>query len=61
MFEKLKSVEERLEAINEQLMDPNIASDNQRYASLMRELKSLTPIVEKFREYTKAKDAMDEA
>ena len=61
MFEKLKSVEERYEAINEQLMSPDIASDNQRYASLMRELKNLTPIVEKFREYTKAKESMDEA
>ena len=61
MFEKLKSVEERYESINEQLMSPDVASDNQRYASLMRELKNLTPIVEKFREYTKAKESMDEA
>ncbi len=61
MFEKLKLVEARYEEINELLSDPSVVSDNERYKSLMKELKQLTPIVEKFRAYCKAKDSFDEA
>lgn len=61
MFERLKELEEKYEQINNDLMDPEIISDNKRYASLMKEYKNLTPIIEKFREYNKAKDAFDEA
>ncbi len=61
MFEKLKLVEARYEEINELLSDPSVVSDNERYKSLMKELKQLTPIVEKFREYCKAKEAFEEA
>jgi peptide chain release factor 1 len=61
MFEKLKKVEERYEELSRQLMDPTVVSDNQRYTALMKELKNLTPLVEKYREYVKAKAAMDEA
>ncbi|MCL2056629.1 MAG: peptide chain release factor 1 [Oscillospiraceae bacterium] len=61
MFDKLKSVEDRYEEINKSLMDPAAVSDNKKYTALMRELKNLSPVVEKYREYTKSKDAMDEA
>lgn len=61
MFEQLGSAEERYELINEKLMDPNVVSDQKQYASLMREYKNLTPIVEKYREYVKAKEDMEEA
>ncbi len=61
MFEKLKEVEERYEAVNQKLMDPDVISDNEQYKSLMKEYKHLTPIVEKFREYTRAKQSADEA
>ncbi len=61
MFERLKELEEKYEQINNDLMNPEIISDNKRYASLMKEYKNLTPIIEKFREYKKAKDAFDEA
>ncbi len=61
MFEKLKEVEERYEAVNQKLMDPDVISDNEQYKSLMKEYKNLTPIVEKFREYTRAKQNAEEA
>ncbi|WRS27850.1 peptide chain release factor 1 [Oscillospiraceae bacterium MB08-C2-2] len=61
MFDKLKSAEERYEQLNEQLMDPQVVSDNNRYRDLMKEYKNLTPIVEKYREYAKAKEGADEA
>ncbi|MEG1984961.1 MAG: peptide chain release factor 1, partial [Oscillospiraceae bacterium] len=61
MFEKLKEVEKRFEEIGNQLTEPSVASNNELYRSLMREHKNLSPIVEKFRAYTKAKENFDEA
>lgn len=61
MFDKLKNAEDRLEEINHQLMNPGVTQDNQNYMNLMKELKTLTPIVEKYQEYMAAKKAMEEA
>ena len=61
MFDKLLGIEERFENVNEQLCDPATVSDQQLYTKLMKELKQLTPVVEKFREYKKHKDTFDES
>lgn len=61
MFEKLKVLSEKYDNINEQLMDPDVINDQNQYRNLMKEYKSLTPIIEKYREYMKAKEGFDEA
>lgn len=61
MLDKLKSAEERYEEINRRLMEPTVINDTENYKSLMKEYKSLTPIIEKYREYMKAKEAHEEA
>ncbi|MBQ8613558.1 MAG: peptide chain release factor 1 [Ruminiclostridium sp.] len=61
MLDKLKIAEERYEEINEKLMDPEIVSDQSQYKALMKEHKTLTPLVEKYREYKKASDDFEEA
>ena len=61
MLEKLKDAEKRYDEINEKLTDIEVINDNKQYAALMKELKSLTPLVEKYREYSKAKADFDEA
>ncbi len=61
MFDKLKAVENRYEEIGELLTRPEIVSDNEQFKKLMKEHKELTPIVEKFREYSAAKAAEAEA
>ena len=61
MFEKLKALEERYEEINNKLMEPDVVNDQALYTSLMKEYKNITPIIEKFREYKKAKESFDEA
>ena len=61
MFEKLLSVEKRLNEINERLFDPSVVSDREQYKKLMQEMKHMTPVVEKFREYKTAKKSFDEA
>ncbi len=61
MLNKLKAVEERYNEIGEELMKPEVVSDNNAYKKLMQEHKHLTPIVEKYREYVAAETAANEA
>lgn len=61
MFDKLQGIEDKLEKINSSLCDPEVASNQEEYKKLMREAKTLTPIVEKFREYKKANTDLTEA
>lgn len=61
MFDKLEEVEKRYEEINELVCQNEVVADMERYTALMKELKHLTPIVEKFREYKNAKAANEES
>ena len=61
MLNKLKEVEKRFEEINTLLYEPSVVCDTQRYSSLMKEFKSLTPVVEKYREYKTAEASFEEA
>ena len=56
MLEKLKSAEEKYIHMETALADPSIFSDAEKYATLMKEYKAMTPVVEKYREYKKAND-----
>ncbi len=61
MLDKLKQVEERFEEINGKLCESDVVSDMEQYKKLMQELKTLTPVVEKYRQYKKAESDMTEA
>ncbi len=61
MLDKLKDVEEKYEQINEMLYDPQVIADVDRYSKLIKEHKSLEPVVEKYREYKKASEDLEEA
>lgn len=61
MIEKLEGIDERFAAIQKQLCDPAVVSDQKLYAELMKETKHLTPIVEAFAAYKKTKSANEEA
>ena len=61
MFDKLQGIVDKLEKINSSLCDPEVVSNQEEYKKLMREAKTLTPIVEKFREYKKANSDLTEA
>ena len=61
MFEKLQLLERRYDEINDQLSTPEVYSDPKRTAALQKELKELSAVVEKFRDYQAAKNAMEEA
>ena len=54
MFEKLKSVEKRYEELTQQLSDPEVISDQQRFQKMAKERASLTELVETYRQWRHA-------
>lgn len=55
MFDKLLEVEKRYEQIQQSLMEPGIANNQDRYRGLMKEMAGLEDVVRVFREYKKTK------
>ena len=51
MFERLEQIEARYESLGEQLADPEIISDQQKYQKIAKQHRDLEAIVEKYREY----------
>ena len=51
MLEKLKDAEIRYSAMEQELSSPDIFSDQEKFTSLMKDYKALTPIIEKYRRY----------
>lgn len=61
MFENLIVFENRYEELNMKLYDPTTASDPNLYRKLMKEHNEITPIVEKYRQYTQACETIEES
>ena len=61
MFEKLKAVEARYEDVSAKLADSAVINDPEQLKKLMKEHKSLSPVVEKYREYISVKKNCEEA
>ncbi len=61
MLDLVKAIEDKLEKLNEQLTDPKIISDNQRFKTLSREHKDLTEIVTVGREYRKLLQTIEDS
>jgi peptide chain release factor 1 len=61
MFDKLNKAEERFNQIEKDLADPEIISNQDEFTKLMKEYKNLSPIIEKYREFKKAKGDMEGA
>ena len=59
MIEKLDGIEEKLEDLNRQLCDPEVASNQEKYKTLMKEVKNLTPVVEKYEQYKAARSNLE--
>ncbi|MBR3995337.1 MAG: PCRF domain-containing protein, partial [Clostridia bacterium] len=61
MFEALREAEKKYEEIGEKLMQPDVVSNPETFKNLMKEHKTLTPIIEKYREYTRVEKDIAEA
>ena len=61
LLEKLKNIAQRFEQIQQKLSDPDVITDQEQFKTLMKEPKTLEPINEKYLEYQKTYDAVQEA
>ena len=61
MFQKLEDVEKRYEELNEKISDPEVISQQNEWKKLMKEHSEINDIVEKYREYKKIKQSIEEA
>ena len=61
MFNRLNEAEKRYLEIEDALANPDTASNQAEFTKYMREYKSLTPVIEKYREYKKVSSDMEGA
>ena len=61
MFDKLDYIVLRLEEVLNQLQEPDVANDQNRFRKLMKEQAELTPIVEAYKEYKACKQNIEDS
>ncbi len=61
ILEKLEGIRLRFEEVEQQLTDPAVASDMQRYIKLNKEYRDLEPLMEIYREYKNIVSNIDSA
>ena len=61
MFDKLEDLRIRLDEILNELQEPDVANDQNRFRKLMKEQNDLTPIVEAYNESKECKQAIEDS
>ena len=61
MFDRLEDLVLRLEEVLNQLSEPDVASDPERFRKLMKEQSDLTPIVEAYKAYKQNQQNIEES
>lgn len=61
IFQKLERAEDRYREIEQMITLAHVVSNNKEYSKLMKEYKSLTPIIEKYREYKSYEKEMNDS
>jgi len=61
MFERLEQIAARFEDLGNQMADPEVLSDHEKYQKIAKQHRELEPVVEKFREYREAKTGIADA
>ncbi len=61
MFDKLEDILLRFEEIMNQLSEPDVANDTNRFRMLMKEQSDLAPIVEAYKEYKQANQNIEDS
>lgn len=61
MFDKLEDLLARFEEIMNELNEPGVAENQNRFRMLMKEQSDLTPIVEAYREYKKCNETVEDS
>ena len=61
MFDKLEDIVDRFENILQELNDPDVVNNQERFRKLMKEQTELSPLVEKYKEYKDAKQTIEDS
>lgn len=61
MFDRLEDLLRRFEEIMNELSEPGVANDQNRFKKLMKEQSDLTPIVEAYKEYKGCKQDIEDS
>ncbi len=61
MLDKLRELSARYEQLSSQLLAPDVIADHKQYTALLREQKSLTPLMETYRLYLRYLDDQESA
>ena len=61
MFDKIEIFEKRYDELNGKLYDPIVAADVEQYNSIMKEIKEIEPIAQKYKEYKSALQSEEDA
>ncbi|MDD3172623.1 MAG: peptide chain release factor 1 [Herbinix sp.] len=61
MFDKLEDILRHFEEIEEELMNPDLMNDQNKYRNLRKEHADLTEIVEKYKEYKAAQSSIEDS
>ena len=61
MFDKLEDLIGRYEEIMNELNEPDVTSNQERFRKLMKEQSDLTPIVDAYKEYKKCKQDIEDS
>lgn len=61
MFENLEDIEKKYTELTKSISDPEVIANQEAWRKMMKEQSDLEPIVEKYREYKKTKNSLEEA
>lgn len=61
MFDKIEIFSKRYDELNNRLYDPTVVSDATKFNEIMKEVKSIEPIVLKYREYKKVQQTIKDS
>ncbi|MGB4660737.1 MAG: peptide chain release factor 1 [Mobilitalea sp.] len=61
MFDKLEDLLLRYRELENDMMDPNVVNDQNRYKKLTKEMADITAVVAKYKEYKETQNSMEES
>ncbi|MFP5227748.1 MAG: peptide chain release factor 1 [Acidobacteriota bacterium] len=61
MFERLEQIEARFHDLSQQMADPEVLGDHEKYQKIAKQHRDLEPVVDKFREYRQVKTGIADA
>ena len=61
MFDKLEDILDRYHEIEDEMMNPNVVNDQNRYRRLRKEQSDLSDIVEKYKQYKETQSSIEDS